>query len=191
MIISLALSNCSGKQKTVYQEPVFPDYDEIHFEIINDSFLLNRVHYMIICDSLLIMHSPSITPFINIFNKETGVLIKSIGTIGQGPEEMVNPGSCSFDHKNKILYIFDAGKRSVFGFNIPNIIHDTLPILEQKRIWKEEYIISDIYYHLKDSLFIACSLDELIVSTIHKSSYRKTYKPDIPNGITPDDLFNR
>jgi hypothetical protein len=179
--------NCSGKPKTVYQAPVFPNQDEMHFEIINDTFLVNGVFYMAICDSLLVMYSPSITPIVNIFNKETGVLIQSVGTIGQGPEELVNPCSGSFDHKNKILYVFDAGKRSVFGFNIPNIIHNTRPFLEQKRIWEQEYRISDIYYHLKDSLFIAYGLDELIVSTTHKSSYRKTYTPDVPDGVKPDE----
>jgi hypothetical protein len=79
----LLLFNCSGRQKTVYQAPVFPNQDKIHFEIINDSFLLNGVFYMAISDSLLILYSASITPFINIFNKETGVLLKSVGTTGQ------------------------------------------------------------------------------------------------------------
>jgi hypothetical protein len=188
IIIAISLLfNCSGKQKTVYQAPVFPNQEEIHFEIINDSFLVKGVSYMAICDSLLIMYSPSITPFVNIFNKETGVLLKSAGTTGQGPEELVNPCACSFDRKNKILYVFDAGKRSVFGFNITNIVQNTQPVLEQKRIWEQESIITNIY-HLKDSLFIANGrIEELIVSTTHESGYRKTYMPDVPDGITPDE----
>ncbi|MDR3245041.1 MAG: hypothetical protein LBT50_01250 [Prevotellaceae bacterium] len=35
IIIAISLLfNCSGKQKTVYQEPVFPNQEEIDFEII-------------------------------------------------------------------------------------------------------------------------------------------------------------
>jgi hypothetical protein len=180
--------NCSGK--TVYQAPVFPNEDEIHFEIINDSFLTMGVFYMDICDSLLVMCSPMMTPIVNIFNKETGVLIKSVGTIGQGPEELVNPSTCSFDHKNKILYILDDGKRSVFGFNIPNIIHNTRPFLEQKRLWEQESIIISIH-HLKDSLFIAHGQPEgLIVSTIHENSYRKTLEYESHPDIKPFEWFH-
>jgi hypothetical protein len=142
---------------------------------------------MVVSNSLLIVYDPSIIPFVNIFHKETGVFLNSAGTIGPGPEELVRPGACSFDHKNKILYIFDAGKRSVFGFNITNIINNTHPVLDKNRIW-EQTTISDIYYHLKDSLFIAYGyFDGLIVSTVYKSSYRQTYMPDVPADIEPKE----
>ena len=52
---------------------------------------------------------------INIFDHE-GKFIKKIEN-GSGPKEIATPGAISYDEKNKLLYVYDAGGDKLMKFN--------------------------------------------------------------------------
>lgn len=190
LTVIMLFFNCSDKQKPVYQAPVPQSSKELHFDIINDTILIKVAGYMTTCDSLLIMYDPSISPSIQIFDRENGVLLKSAGERGPGPGELVSPYIFSFDSKNKIMYILDSSKRSVLGFSLDDIMQNFKPSPQQLSFLKieTETIISDHIYFLKDSLFIYRSGPTLMVSPINYTNYqRKKYLYEAPADIPHDE----
>ncbi|MDR0836107.1 MAG: TolB-like 6-bladed beta-propeller domain-containing protein, partial [Tannerella sp.] len=172
---------CSNKQEVIYQAPVFEKQQEVSFEIINDSFLFKGSSALFVCDSLLILCASGINPIIHLFNKETGLFLKSVGVTGQGPNELVLPLFFSFDYNSSIIYVFDAGKRAMVSYDINNVMNDKDIPLKEKRI--KNAAISNMVY-LRDSSFAAyVNLKGLTVSALDENSSENTFISEAPLDI--------
>ena len=74
---------------------------------------------------LIIADSKAYDKAIHLFDKTDFHSVVSIGTIGQGPNEITNMGSiCIDDVKNK-LYVIDHGKQKILSYDVDSIL--TMP----------------------------------------------------------------
>jgi hypothetical protein len=183
LFLCLFTISCSNKHEVTYQAPVFEKQQEVSFEIINDSFMFKTATYgLIVSDSLLILCDPFINPVIHLFDKESGLFLKSVGVTGHGPTELVTPVTFSFDHNNGIIYVFDAGKRAIVSYDIKSVMDDKKISAKEKRV--QNSTINRVHY-LKDSLFIAyINSKGLTVSAFNENSGENGFNSEAPPGIT-------
>jgi hypothetical protein len=145
----LFLCSCLRYERINYEIPIFPDIKHLNIEIINSDFMFRDIPFMVVYDSLLIACDPTINSIAHIFNKNDGCFIGSVGRIGQGPGELAQPMSFSFDYKRGRLFIHDLGKRATLSFDV----NDVASIIEEIRFDNNELILNSSYF-LRDSLFL-------------------------------------
>ena len=90
-----AFVQCKKSAESVdegYAAPVFPETKEITVECLNDSFIfdiggIDQLDTLLICSG-----KTDINDYVfHLFSKNSGAYIKSFGTIGQGPGEILWP----------------------------------------------------------------------------------------------------
>ena len=118
----LILGACKKDKGIVFSE--FPNEFALEGEIIE-----NRIHMKMgtvdIFDSLLIICSPlDIKECIHLFNKNSFVHLKSVGTRGRGPGEISVPGHGCIDKNEGILWYRDIGKKILWEFDIRETLKD-------------------------------------------------------------------
>lgn len=80
----------------------------------NDSCLLGEINKIKISDSLLFISDRNNKLFVFDFS---GRFVNRIGTIGQGPNELLNLSHFYVDRDNKQVGIYDVLKQQIFQYD--------------------------------------------------------------------------
>ena len=123
--IFLFFLQCKKSAESVdegYAAPVFPETKEITVECLNDSFIfdigsIDQLDTLLICSG-----KTDINDYVfHLFSKNSGAYIKSFGTIGQGPGEILWPVmGYSTDRKEDKVYCYDAMQTKMVEYAIRN-----------------------------------------------------------------------
>ncbi len=92
---------------------------------------------------------------IHLFNKNDFSHVASVGKIGRGPQEVTRPGPTGIDYNNRILWITDHGKRTIWKFPLDSILRNKnySPSEREKVDFQLSHFL--VYYDiLNDSLAI-------------------------------------
>lgn len=73
---------------------------------------------------LIIGDPKSDDKLIHIFNKHNFSYMTSLGTRGQGPDEITNIGHIAIDENHHRFYVSDHGKQKIFSYNIDSVLLD-------------------------------------------------------------------
>lgn len=165
--------SCSASKDISFEVPVFGKQYRVNTTVLNDSYVYGHAWNLLTCDSLLIVVDMGQEDIIHIFNRNTGVFLKSAGKKGNGPGELASPGSVALDKAKGILYVNDDERKVVFRYCLKNIVNDLASYLVEIKLDDEVPNVSRICC-LRDSLFIAeGKKDRLLIFT--PSGIKQTY----------------
>lgn len=146
--------------------------------MLNDSYVYGHAWDILTYDSLLILVDIGQEDVIYLFNRNTGLFLKSTGKKGRGPGELVSPGSVTLDKRKGILYVNDNERKAIVQYCLKNIKNDSVSPLEEMKLSDGVPNLSRIYY-LRDSLFIADEATEIIYASVYKDEEQVLAKIDL------------
>lgn len=101
-----------------------PTVDSIHMRVLNDEFLLADPHNIYVEDSLLIVtDSHCGEGLFHVFDKATGHHLKSGGTKGEGPGELLHPFETHMNSRGEISY-WDMYKYKIVRYDLRRLLSD-------------------------------------------------------------------
>lgn len=127
-IISCYHCSFNNSIKEKYNENQhFRDTFQISSQILNDSCVFIMPRQMEIIDSLIIVLD-AFRPdaFFYIYNKQ-GNLLKSFGTKGRGPGELLMVSNFHADIPNKTIRVYHSQKKSIIEYNLVKILNNETP----------------------------------------------------------------
>ncbi|MGE0077539.1 MAG: hypothetical protein AB7S48_06740 [Bacteroidales bacterium] len=137
--------------------------------------------WLYIVDSFLVIEEqkPIGDKGIHLFNKNTFEYITSTGIIGKGPREVTRQGRIAVDHKNKIMWVDDHGKKVRWKFPLDSILNNNyfMPTINADipiKFFLEEYGF------MNDSIVVGKAWDIVNSSTFDN----KMAKLDFTKNIT-------
>lgn len=124
------LLSCSQKDK--YQQEVLIEQDDFDItqnlagSILEFDDIVMKPNRLLVCDTLLITKNSGSEKIFDVFNLKSKKKIGGRISLGQGPDEMIQPNFVSND-KEYILF-FDAFKKSLYKFNFRDFISNPNPV---------------------------------------------------------------
>jgi len=131
--------------------------------------LIPRPFLTIMEDHLIIMDASGLTDkFIHIFDKSTLEYLASLGDIGEGPGEFINPGQIAISHKPNEFWIPDHSKLKVFRFDLDSALlaNDYKPAFSIPM--KNDFFLTR-FQIISDSIAVGSGLEVLSPSTFRNS----------------------
>lgn len=179
LIFSLVSCNKSNNSQTIVQKNrnnIIDISDKITYLNTDLIFGISEVR---IVNNLFIVQEmiPYGDKCMHVYNRSSFEFIKSIGTLGKGPGEMVRPGKYTLSLNNQTLYIPDFGKNTIWKFNLDSalLMDNYLP---SDRIAVSQEIFTDYFEHIDDKTGIGTGVNPIN----HHSFYLNTVKIDLTNG---------
>jgi len=153
LVIGCKSNNGTKTEKTQkHRDKIITVGDKI-IDIKPEILFGNSLLYII--DDILIVNevAPKGEKGIHLFNKNTFKYITSTGIIGKGPGEIIIPGRIGVDHKNKILWVPDHGRKIMWKFSLDSILNNVMykPTI---KIELHSDLFIDRYGFLNDSIVL-------------------------------------
>ena len=126
LFLCIFISSCLSKRDSSYSDEARVDTDSsrvVSVEKLNspDTVLMLMEEYpveMDIYDDVLYVVMAKADTFIHLFNKRTGKLLKRIGTVGNGPEDVLSPEFVRNNYENRAIQkgieMYDMNKKNRF-----------------------------------------------------------------------------
>jgi hypothetical protein len=132
-------------------------------------------------DYLIITDSRPFDKLIHLFDKKSFSHVTGFADAGQGPGDIATLGDIGVDNINRILFVTDHGKQSIFAYPLDSILANPLYIPEVK-IKMDERKFPGEYKYINDTLCIG-----KIITPVGDSSFAEFIaKWNITTGeITP------
>lgn len=128
-IIFLILLGACKNSEPQYQSLNYQSSNTLKGNLLNDSFLFSDPMEMICLDSLLIIHDSQKQDYcFHIFNSKNGNFIKSFGSKGKGPGEIIFPESMNYSTYKKAITTYDPNLRKIVIYNINHILNNHTPL---------------------------------------------------------------
>ena len=191
-ICLLALLFVSCMKTIEYDAPIFTEQCPETINVLNDEYMFLYGNNPMLVDSLLIVSTFDDAHHLAIFNRFSGSLLKEFAKKGQGPSELLIPIAFSVDKTNKMLYIGDAGKKTLLRYNLCKLFEAGEPEYESLKM-SSEFEKSSMLRFLVDSLFFAPANKECRILVGVPSEIRWTIDsetPDINKFPTQEDWYN-
>jgi len=141
-------------------------HEKIKELVIEDVLISNHSRIHVFDKYLMIIDYGGIDKLIHIFDKNDFTYITSTGEAGPGPDELSNIGMISYNASNRILYVPDNGKNTIFCFELDSIITQPHYIPKERLKFSINQIPNDLQY-MNDSIAIG----SIIIPTSN-SDYR-------------------
>lgn len=104
------------RDKTINVKAKVKEIDFAGLLISGYSWLDESNDYLFICDLR------SLDKLIHIISKNDFMPVLSFGRKGEGPMEITNMGTLSFNEKEQILYVLDHGKGKILSYSIDSLL---------------------------------------------------------------------
>lgn len=126
LFLCIFISSCLSKRDSSYSDEARVDTDSsrvVSVEKLNspDTVLMLMEEYpveMDIYDDVLYVVMAKADTFIHLFNKRTGKLLKRMGTVGNGPEDVLSPEFVRNNYENRAIQkgieMYDMNKKNRF-----------------------------------------------------------------------------
>ena len=126
----LLFGNCTNHSKTeIYQsdrENVLDIKNQVHEILIDTPFIGSIVRLFLLDDYLIIEDCRSDDQLIRLFDRQSFDYVKSTGTLGEGPGEIVNIGFIGTCPGSREFYVSDHGKQKIFCYHVDSLLADPL-----------------------------------------------------------------
>jgi hypothetical protein len=137
----------------------FPKYYTLNGDKIEEEIIFSQCMIDILDSLLIFTATPNNPKCIHFYNKNTFEYISSTGIRGKGPYEISNPGHCTIDKKNGVIWYRDLGNQCIWAFNIENALRNDNYLPERKIPIPDEKFF--IYFKVEnDSLFSFSDTDQ-------------------------------
>ena len=136
--VVLFLASCRGQEQNLldFNPPVFPKTEQKVVSPLFNNFLFKPNGTIEDMGDFMVIKHFYENYYLHLFEKETGAYIKSFGSYGRGPGELLTPPILRSNEDKSKLYAFQCGNgmRDYWTYRIEDIVHErlTLPVREEK-----------------------------------------------------------
>lgn len=154
----LALLNCNCKPGITYEPAMFADTLQQEITILNDTFIMDGATGLFTYKDFLIVNTIVNDFHFHLFNKHTGLYLKSFCSIGRGPGEIVQTGPKSLNQENGNLLIICLNESRAVIYNIDSIINsENLYYKNISLRHTTPFAVEALYQHGDNKFFISSS----------------------------------
>jgi hypothetical protein len=142
---------CTGdtKESDSFSESDFSETVELKHSVLNLDQMLMRPINLHISGDFLILQNLGPKYFYEVYDLNTSKKINECINVGQGPGEMIAPKI--IDIKDNRIWIFDAGKVSLFEYRIENFVSNHRPEINKTIKLNSSYLKT----WMSENIFIA------------------------------------
>ena len=137
----MLLASCNSQQHDplAFEPPIFPETKQIIVTHLPNDFLFRLPADIVDLGTHLAVQMYHANGFIHIFDKESGVFVKSFGSRGRGPDEFTIPPTIRTNEDKTELYAFQLfnGMHDYWTYDVRNILEDNLV----RPVRKEEIVL--------------------------------------------------
>ena len=132
--VILFLSACKEREQNSlsFKPPVFSETIQVTVTPLPNNFLLDRTSQMEDVGGFLVIISFQENNYLHVFEKETGTYIKSFGSYGRGPGELLTTPQIRVNEDKSKLYAFQRSSalNEYWSYNVEDILHynQVLPV---------------------------------------------------------------
>lgn len=158
MIICCSCTYNSETEKHQYKRDNIINVRDKLKEIKIDNVLIGAYPQLfLINECLIISDNHSYDKMLHVFDKGTFRHLVSTGTKGEGPGEIIEVGYVGIDETNRVFYVSDWGKQTIFSYKLDNVLSDSLYMPEVKIKMKGDQFPAQ-YQYINDTLSIGTIL---------------------------------
>lgn len=158
IVILWGCSHSSGVDKHLHHSNNVMNVKELVKEIAVDTPFIGGLARPYIFGKYFILTDPqSKDNQIFIFDKKNFSYITSIGSFGEGPDEITSLGELIPDEKHHRLYVADYGKMQILGYDL-NSISLTTNCLPEYETEIDKITTPVMYSYVNDTLCYACCM---------------------------------
>ena len=111
LIITMTVCSCSRKEKPVIEDNSYPIVNAQLKSVEFDDKIMMPTNLILLEDSILVVYEPKMKDgFLSVFNTNTSRLISTFASIGESPEEFINPRILNALSTHDSFYVGDAKK---------------------------------------------------------------------------------
>jgi len=129
-------------------------------------------------DYMIITDYKSYDELIHIFDKNSFKYITSTTFRGQGPGEIANMGSVGINKAERLFYVTDHGKQTIFSYQLDSVLADPASYMHQVKMKINETRFPSDYYYINDTLCIG----KIIMPTGNYGFMQSLAKWNMQNG---------
>lgn len=127
IIFGILLGACTNSLPTYkafeYQSPIL-----LEGVLLNNTFIFSDPAEIVFVDSLLIVHDSQKQDYcFHIFDSRNGNFIKSFGSKGRGPGEIIFPESMNYSSNRQALTTYDPNLKKIVLYHIEQILNNEEP----------------------------------------------------------------
>ena len=112
-----SICSCVNQQIPVFQKPVFSLETNLKTHILTDTALIVYPYDICVDDSCLYVLSLVGDHWVQVYDKDSGAFLCSGIRVGQGPNDVANGSSLSFDKYTKLFYLYDQAQSKLVTFS--------------------------------------------------------------------------
>ena len=127
----LLASSCGNQPKQVSQKPMFQTETNLEAHILTDTALIAYPYDICVDDSYLYVLSLVEDNWVQVYDKNSGAYICSGIHVGQGPNDVANGISFSFDSNTQLFNLYDQAQSKLITFSFDKKEKKFLPVRQQ------------------------------------------------------------
>lgn len=166
------LCNCTSYSTTEIHQSNRNDIldvkSQVHEIQIDTPFIGSIAKLFLLDDYLIIEDCRSDDQLIRLFDRQSFNYIKSTGTLGEGPGEIVNIGFIATCPGKPEFYVSDHGKQKIFCYHVDSLLAESLYLPSVKYEMNRTQFPSR-YKYMNDTLSIG-----IIIQPIGNSSFQQS-----------------
>lgn len=131
--LSMALFSCtSNKSDQTYAPPVFSVTKELKSNQLSDGMLISYPFDMFVTGDYVFVLALADNTWLQVFQKTTGKHVGGLIGRGQGPGEIINATTLSYDEVNRMLFVFDEAAKKLLSYQLNNDADNLISYIEEK-----------------------------------------------------------
>lgn len=179
LIITMTVCSCSRKEKPVIEDNSYPIVNAQLKSVEFDDKIMMPTNLILLEDSILVVYEPKMKDgFLSAFNTNTSHLISTFSTIGESPEEFMNPRILNALSTHDTFYVGDAQK--IMSYNATSILTDEIKGARILSVPQEMRHYNNIL-SLSDSLIVYTQTGEYPISLYDISNDKLKFTSYFPS----------